>query len=379
MRLLHTSDWHIGRKFEEVDLLPAQRQFGDWFVELAIAEKIDVVLLAGDIFDRATPKAEAVDLVDDILNRLKFAGIATVAISGNHDSAERLNFGARFMAEADLHIRAERPDIPDIGHPVRITRSSGESIEILPLPYLDPQRVFMTDGLERRHDTVLQAVIEQQRAKLADPKRTIVMGHAFVVGGEGSDSERQLTVGGTGQVPASLFRDFGYVALGHLHRPQMVGEEHIVYSGSPMAYSFSEEHAKSMRIITVGESITSEIVPVEVGRKVVTLSDTLDNLLVSSKYDEHKESFVKARLTDPDVQIGVMERLRLRFPHILNAEQTCLTQQGRVSATEVRHSSRTTPADIVDRYLEETFTSLDEFQTSLVRNIVASTVGADDR
>ena len=378
MRLLHTSDWHIGRKFEEVDLLPAQRQFGDWFVELAISEKIDVVLLAGDIFDRATPKAEAVDLVDDILNRLKSAGIATVAISGNHDSAERLNFGARFMAEADLHIRAERPEIPDIGHPVRITRPSGESIEILPLPYLDPQRVIMTNGLDRRHDTVLGAVIEQQCAKLANPRRTIVMGHAFVVGGQGSDSERQLTVGGTGQVPASLFKDFGYVALGHLHRPQTVGEEHIVYSGSPMAYSFSEEHAKSMRIISVDESITSEIVPVDVGRKVVTLSDTLDNLLVSSKYDDHKESFVKVRLSDPDVQIGVMERLRARFPHILIAEQTCLTQQGQLSGADVRRSSRTTPADIVDRYVEETFPAIDEFQSTLIREIVAAVVGGDD-
>lgn len=378
MRLLHTSDWHIGRKFEEVDLLPTQAEFGDWFIDLAVREKIDVVLLAGDIFDRATPKAEAVDLVDEILNRLKSAGIATVAISGNHDSAERLNFGARFMAEADLHIRAERPVISDIGHPVRITRPSGETVEILPLPYLDPQRVIMTDGQDRRHDAVLEAVIEQQRAKLADPRRTIVMGHAFVVGGEGSDSERQLTVGGTGQVPSSLFRDFGYVALGHLHRPQNVGEEHIVYSGSPMSYSFSEEHAKSMRIISVGETITSETVPVEVGRKVVTLSDTLDNLLVSSKYNDHKENFVKVRLTDPDIQIGVMERLRPRFPHILIAEQTCLTQQGQLSAADVRYSSRTTPAEIVERYLEETFTTLDEFQSTFIHDVVTEMVKGDD-
>jgi len=377
--LLHTSDWHIGRKFESVDLLPDQATFGDWFTDLAITEKIDAVLLSGDVFDRATPKAEAVELLDDILNRLKLAGIATVMISGNHDSAERLNFGARFMAEANLHIRTERPAISEIGQALRLTRPSGESVEILPLPYLDPQRIRMGEGVERRHDTVLEAVIAEQRPALADPRRTIVMGHAFVVGGEGSDSERQLSVGGTSQVPAGLFKEFGYVALGHLHRPQVVGEEHIVYSGSPLAYSFSEEHGKSVRIVTVGEVVTSEIVPVDVGRPVVTLTDTLDNLLHSSQYATHMDKFIRVRLTDPDVQTGVMERLRARFPHILNAEQTSLTRQGRISADDVRHSSRITPAEIVDRYLDETFTALDDFQSSFVRGVVSATVSGDER
>lgn len=378
MRLLHTSDWHIGKKFEEVDLLPVQAEFCDWIVDVVSRERIDVVLLAGDIFDRATPKAEAVDLVDNVLNRLKSDGVATVAISGNHDSAERLNFGARFMAEADLHIRAERPNLVEIGQPVTITRPSGETVEILPLPYVDPQRVRMPEGMTRRHDTALEAVIAEQRSRLVDPSRTIVMGHAFVIGGLESDSERPLTIGGTGAIPSHLFDGFGYVALGHLHRPQTVGEAHIVYSGSPMAYSFSEEHAKSVRIVTVADSITSEVIPVDVGRPVVTLTDTLDNLLTSSAYSKHQNSFVRARLTDPTMQLGIMDRLRMRFPHVLSAEQTALTRQGRMTAEELKESSRRTPEQIIDRYLDETFEDLDDFQTSFVRDTVATALRSDD-
>jgi exonuclease SbcD len=378
MRLLHTSDWHIGKKFEEVDLLPVQAEFCDWIIDVVTREAIDVVLLAGDLFDRATPKAEAVDLVDDVLNRLKSAGVATVAISGNHDSAERLNFGARFMAEADLHIRAERPNLMEIGQPVTITRPSGETVQILPLPYVDPQRVRMPDGMARRHDTALEAVIAEQRSRLVDPARTIVMGHAFVIGGIESDSERPLTIGGTGAIPAHLFDGFGYVALGHLHRPQTVGEEHIVYSGSPMSYSFSEEHAKSVRIVTVADSITSEIIPVEVGRPVVTITDTLENLLTSSAYAKHQDSFVRARLTDPTMQLGIMDRLRERFPHVLNAEQTALTRQGRMTVEEMRASARQTPDQIIDRYIDETFDDLDDFQKSFVTDTVATALRSDD-
>jgi exonuclease SbcD len=378
MRLLHTSDWHIGKKFEEVDLLPAQAEFCDWIVDLVEKERIDVVLLAGDIFDRATPKAEAVDLVDDVLNRFKAAGVATVAISGNHDSAERLSFGARFMAEADLHIRAERPNLVEIGRPVTITRPSGESVEILPLPYVDPQRVRMPEGMPRHHDAALEAVISEQRSLLKDPSRTVVMGHAFVAGGIESDSERPLTIGGTGLVPAHLFDGFGYVALGHLHRPQVVGDERIVYSGSPMAYSFSEEHAKSVRIVTIADTITSETIPVDVGRPVVTLADSLENLLRSSAYAKHTNSFVRARLTDPTLQLGVMDKLRSRFPHVLSAEQTSLTRQGRMSADDLKESARTSPDQVVDRYLEETFPDMSDFEKSFVTENVATALRSED-
>lgn len=378
MRLLHTSDWHIGKKFEEVDLLPAQAEFCDWIVDFIAKERIDVVLLAGDIFDRATPKAEAVDLVDDVLNRFKAAGVATVAISGNHDSAERLNFGARFMAEADLHIRAERPNLVEIGRPVTVTRPSGESVEILPLPYVDPQRVRMPEGMPRHHDAALEAVIAEQRSLLKDPSRTIVMGHAFVAGGLESDSERPLTIGGTGLVPAHLFDGFGYVALGHLHRPQVVGDERIVYSGSPMAYSFSEEHAKSVRIVTVADTITSETIAVDVGRPVVTLADSLENLLRSSAYAKYTHSFVRARLTDPTLQLGVMDKLRSRFPHVLSAEQTSLTRQGRMSADDLKESARTSPDQVVDRYLQETFPDMSEFEKSFVTQNVATALRSQD-
>lgn len=378
MRLLHTSDWHIGKRFEETDLLAQQALFCDWLVDFVAAEKIDALLLAGDIFDRALPKADAIDLVDEVLNRISATGTAIVAISGNHDSAERLNFGSRFMSGAKVHLRAERPLLQDTGAPVTITRSSdGDSIEILPLPYIDPQRVLMPEGMQRRHDTALEEVIRHHRGSLVDVSRTIVMSHSFVTGGLESDSERPLTVGGTGMVPSSVFDGFGYVALGHLHRPQIVGADHIVYSGSPMSYSFSEEHQKSVRIIETDGAISSHTVDVNVGRKVATITDTLQNMLTSSKYEKHRDSFVRARLADTTLQLGIMDKLRQRFPYIISADQPAVTRQGALSLEEMRNAVPLSPAQIVTRYLDETFDELGEFESGFINQAVDFSLKGD--
>jgi exonuclease SbcD len=304
MRLVHTSDWHIGKRFLEVDLLDDQARFCDWLVDVVEQESIEGVLIAGDIFDRAAPKAEAVDLVDDVLNRISALGASIVLISGNHDSAERLGFGSRFMAGAGLYVRTEEREITNVAEPVTLTAKSGASVEILPLPYLDPERVRAIEGYERTHEAVLRAVIDRQRERLINPARSIAMAHAFVAGGKESDSERQLSVGGTGQVSTDLFEDFAYVALGHLHRPQSMNRDRIVYSGSPLAYSFSEQHTKSIRILEVAETITSAELPVDVGRPVITIKDTLDNLLYSAEYGSNTDCFVRAMLTDPDPRLG---------------------------------------------------------------------------
>jgi exonuclease SbcD len=378
MRLLHTSDWHIGKRFEEIDLIPQQAEFCDWLVDFVRQEQIEAVLLAGDIFDRALPKGDAIDLVDDVFNRLSDAGATIVAISGNHDSAASLNLGSRFMSGAGLIVRTERQTLTDIGAPVTIYgKSKGDSVEVLPLPYIDPQRVDLPDNTPRQHDAALELVLNHHKKSLTDVSKTIVMSHSFVSGGLESDSERPLTIGGTGMIPTSLFADFGYVALGHLHRPQSVGSDKIFYSGSPMAYSFSEQHPKSIRVIEIGDNITSMTADVRVGRRVITLKDSLDNLLKLSEYEQHKDSFLRARLTDTSLQLGVAERLRKRFPHIISVEQPALTQQGQLTLDDIRNTARMSPEKIVHRYIEETFDEIDEFRTELVNESLLATMKGD--
>lgn len=379
MRLLHTSDWHFGKRFLEHDLLPLQAQFCDWMVDLVRQESIECVLVAGDVYDRANPKDDAIDLLDDVLNRIKSAGASIVLISGNHDSAERLHFGTRFMTGSGLHIRTERRDVTAIGVPVTVVGKDDVEVEILPLPYLDPERVMAQEGKVRNHETVLQAVIEQQTSKLRNPALAIAMAHAFVTGGSTSDSERNLTVGGTGSVPASLFDKFGYVALGHLHRPQELSDGRLVYSGTPMAYSFSEEHDKSVRIITTdGQSISSSTITSTTGRKVVTIEGTLEELTSSSRFDDHVGSFVRARVTDPNFQVGAMEQLRKRFPHVLEMEQTSIAAQGMLDAQRLQEMARRSEADVVDAYVEETWQDgLDEFESGLVADALGMVLKGD--
>lgn len=376
VRLLHSSDWHIGRRFHQVDLLDQQIAFGEWLVELCRAESIDAVLVAGDLFDRATPAGDAVEALDHILGEILATGAAVVAISGNHDSAERLNFGSRAMRSSGLHLRAERRSVLDIGAPVEITGRSGDSVEVLPVPYLDPHRVLDTGGAQRTHDAVLRTVVRAQIERLRNPSAAIAMAHTFITGGAPSTSERELAVGGSSATGIDLFDGLGYVALGHLHRPQEFHEGRLAYSGSPLAYSFSEEHDKSVRIVECGASITTRVVPIDVGRPVRTIRGTLDDLCRSAAFADAEQAWVRAELTDTDLQLGAIETLRARFPHILELEQAGLRRQrsaGRDDSNEPDRPPRT-PVDVVDEYVASTFGELDPDELSLVHSAVAAAV-----
>ena len=368
MRLIHTSDWHFGKRFQETDLIPLQENFCDWLVDLVKQDKVDGVLVAGDLYDRSNPKEDAVDLLDDVLHRISAAGASIVAISGNHDSAERLHFGTRFMAGNGLTISTERRQVDLIAPPTTLIAHDGSEVEILPLPYLDPQRVALEAGTKRDHESVLQTVIENQVANLKNPSRTIAMAHAFVVGGTTSDSERALTIGGTGAVPADLFLPFGYTALGHLHRPQELNEGLLAYSGSPMSYSFSEEHDKSVRIIEVTNAgITSSAITIDVGRPVVTIKDTFDNILNSPKYESHINSFVRALITDKNFKIGAMEAVRKRFPHVLDLQQIAISEQGALKMEQHGDFAKRSEQEIVNSYVEETFDDgIEEFEQQFI-------------
>ncbi|WP_354643225.1 exonuclease SbcCD subunit D [Kitasatospora camelliae] len=319
MRLLHTSDWHLGRNFHRESLHEAQRAFLDHLVETVRSERVDAVLVAGDVYDRALPGLEAVALFDDVLVRLAGLGVPTVFISGNHDSARRLGVGSRLIDRAGIHLRTDPDGCAD---PVLLADEHGP-VAVYGLPYLEPALVRERFGLDRGgHDRVLGAAMDAVRADLAGRPagtRAVVLAHAFVTGGEASDSERDITVGGVASVPASVFDGVHYAALGHLHGCQTLAP-HLRYSGSPLAYSFSEaDHRKTMWMVDLAAdgSVAAERVDCPVPRPLARLRGRLAELLEDPALARHEESWVQATLTDPVRPAGPMEELRRRFPHTL--------------------------------------------------------------
>jgi exonuclease SbcD len=320
VRLLHTSHWHLGRTFHRVSLLAAQRAFLDHLVQAVGEHRVDAVLVAGDVYDRAVPPLAAVRLFDDALHRLADAGVPVVMTSGNHDSAPRLGVGAGLLSRAGIHLRT---DPAACGTPVLLTDAHGQ-VAVYGLPYLEPALTGETLGARRRsHTAVLTAAMDRVRADLAARPagtRAVVLAHAFVHGGQASDSERDITVGGVASVPAAVFDGVHYAALGHLHGCQTLAPR-VRYSGSPLAYSFSEaDHRKSMWLIDLdgaGE-ITAERLYCPVPRPLARLRGTLGQLLEDPAHERHHQAWVEATLTDPVRPAEPMARLAERFPHILH-------------------------------------------------------------
>ncbi|HEX2316480.1 MAG TPA: exonuclease SbcCD subunit D [Thermomonospora sp.] len=312
MRLLHTSDWHLGRSFHREDLRDAQRAFVDHLVETVRDRSVDCVLVSGDVYDRALPPVDAVRLCGDALRRLSRLA-RVVLIGGNHDSAHRLGFGSELMDAAGVHLRTT-PDT--VGTPVLV-----EGVAVYGIPYLEPELVRSEWDLEERsHTAVLTEAMRRVRAD-RDERGTasVVLAHAFVTGGEPSDSERDISVGGTAHVPAGVFDGVDYVALGHLHGRQRITDR-VRYSGSPLAYSFSEaRHRKGSWLVDLdGDgAMTAEFVDAPVPRPLGHLRGRLDELLSDPRHEAVEGHWLHVTLTDAQRPRDAMERLRARFPHAL--------------------------------------------------------------
>ncbi|MFJ9247530.1 exonuclease SbcCD subunit D [Streptomyces sp. NPDC101776] len=320
MKLLHTSDWHLGRAFHRVNMLDAQADFVSHLVTTVCERAVDAVVVSGDVYDRAVPPLAAVELFDDTLHRLADLGVPTVMISGNHDSARRLGVGAGLIDRAGIHLRTAPSAC---GTPVVIPDAFGD-VAFYGLPYLEPALVKAEFGVEKAgHETVLAAAMDRVRADLAarpPGTRSVVLAHAFVTGGEASDSERDITVGGVAAVPAGVFDGVDYAALGHLHGSQKITER-VRYSGSPLPYSFSEtDHRKSMWLIDLDAAgaVTAERLDCPVPRELARIRGTLEHLLHDPELARHEEAWVEATLTDPVRPADPMARLTERFPHTLS-------------------------------------------------------------
>ncbi|MET7480471.1 exonuclease SbcCD subunit D [Streptomyces sp. NPDC005648] len=320
MRLLHTSDWHLGRAFHRVNMLGAQAGFIGHLVTTVRERGVDAVVVSGDVYDRAVPPLAAVELFDDALHRLAALGVPTMMISGNHDSARRLGVGAGLIGRAGIHLRTEPAAC---GTPVVLADEHGD-VAFYGLPYLEPALVKDEFGVEKAgHETVLAAAMRRVRADLATRApgtRSVVLAHAFVTGGEASDSERDITVGGVAAVPSGVFDGVDYAALGHLHGCQTITDR-VRYSGSPLPYSFSEaDHRKTMWLVDLdaGGAVTAERVDCPVPRALARIRGTLEDLLADPGLARHEEAWVEATLTDPVRPADPMARLTERFPHTLS-------------------------------------------------------------
>ncbi|MEO3869268.1 exonuclease SbcCD subunit D [Nonomuraea sp. B12E4] len=316
MRILHTSDWHLGRSFHRESLLAGQAAFVDHLVETVRAERVDVVAVAGDVYDRALPPVDAVALLDDALARLRAAGARVVLISGNHDSALRLRFGSALFEAAGVHVRAA----PDRSwEPVVV-----DDVAFYGIPYLEPELVRAAWELpDRSHTAAISYAMERVRASSARHRASVVLSHCFVTGGQASDSERDISVGGVAHVPLPAFDGVDYVALGHLHGRQRMSET-VRYSGSPLAYSFSEAgQLKGSWLVALdpgapaGSVVDVEFVTAPVPRPIGRLRGELEELLTLPGYDSFEDHWLHVTLTDAVRPKSAMDRLRARFPHTL--------------------------------------------------------------
>ncbi len=319
MRILHTSDWHLGRSFHGEDLLDVQAAYVDHLIETVEAEAVDLVVVSGDVYDRALPAVDAVALADDALHRLGTSRARVVITSGNHDSGRRLGFNARLVDLAGVHLRT---DAGRVDEPVLVEDAHGQ-VAVYGIPYLEPDVLTQPWELPTRsHHAVLAAAMERVRADLAtrpNGTRSVVMAHAFVAGGLPSESERDIAVGGVSVVPLALFDGIDYTALGHLHGRATLRDS-VRYSGSPVAYSFSEaDHVKGSWLVDLDADgfDRATFVPAPVARPLARLEGTIDELLTDARFTAHEESWLQVTLTDDVRPLQAMERLRTRFPHAL--------------------------------------------------------------
>jgi len=334
LRILHTSDWHLGRKLHGESLSEAQEKFLDWFIDdLIPAEKPHLIVVSGDIYDRGIPPTEVIELFEDSIARIQASGTPILITSGNHDSSVRLGSNTRWLDRFGLHFRTR---ISEITKPVIV---EGDDFNLLAygIPYIEPDADTGTGenqlDVRAEHTDVLNEAVKRiknnvESHKGSKPIRTLVASHAFVTGGIAADSERPLKIGGADNADSAVFAGIDYVAMGHLHGAQYLTEmkqSTIRYSGSPIPFSFSErEHQKQVLLVTMNrdgvnhKSVETREIPQI--RKMRYLEDTLDNVLRFAESDLNKDDWMHINLKDETVAPGVYDALKARYPHLLKWE-----------------------------------------------------------
>ena len=339
MRILHTSDWHIGRSFHGHSTLDALATVLDEIVEQVAERSVELVVLAGDVFDSATPAAGCYPLLTEALAAIRRAGARVVVTSGNHDNAARLGFQATFAAASGIHVLTQ-PD--QVGVPVTIDDEHGP-VHIYGIPFLEPslvRHVWPDAGLRTQHQTMQHAMGLVNADRAVRGGRSVAIAHCFAADVEPTPGvEREIRQGSLDVVPLATFDGPDYVALGHIHGRNELSER-VRYAGAPLHYSFGEQHKPrgSWLVELDAAGLASvEWLPLSVPRRLVTLVGTLDELLTDTRFEGSTDAWVCAQYTDATPQPDPMRRLLARFPHCATVQHT---PESVLAPTEHSYSAR---------------------------------------
>jgi len=374
MKILHTSDWHIGRTFHTHQTLDHLRVVLDALVDIVRDRHVDVVAVAGDIFDSAMPSADSYALLGGTLAKLHATGARVVMTSGNHDSATRLGFQSEWTALAGIHVVTR---FDQYRTPVSIDDEHGP-VHFYGIPFLEPALVrhHYPDELLKTHEQVLGLAMRQVRADLAERGgRSVVLSHCFAAGVSASDVERDISAGGLDLVPAAVFDGPDYVALGHIHGRARITDR-VRYSGAPLHYSFAEaDKPRGGWLVDLDETGLAEVewVDLPVPRRLTVLTGDLEDLVTDDTFAAAEQDWVAAVLTDRVRPLDGMRTLQKRFPYCVTLEHRPTVQVTADASSYAARVHQKSDRDIVDGFLEfvRNGVGLTEFEHDLVADVLA--------
>lgn len=351
MRFLHLSDLHLGKRVNEFSMLEDQAYILKEILNIIDEQKVEAVLIAGDVYDKVIPSAEAVRLLDDFLTRIAARELPVFLISGNHDSAERVAFGSRLMSSRQIYLS---PVFESDVEPVTVRDRYGE-INIYMLPFVKPslvKRVYPEEEIITYQDAVNAAV---QHMQIDTDKRNILLAHQFVTGAARCDSE-EVSVGGLDDVDAAIFDGFDYVALGHLHGPQKIGKETVRYSGTPLKYSFSEaNHKKAAVIVDMEEKGTVNIqqIPLVPKHDMREIRGTYMEVTALDFYKDMKtDDYLHITLTDEEDVPDAIGKLRTIYPNIMKLSYDNLRTRAAVTVRGTAEVEEKSPMELLKEFYE---------------------------
>ncbi|WP_226579175.1 exonuclease SbcCD subunit D [Halobacillus litoralis] len=356
MKILHTADWHLGKIVNYVHMTEDQRLILDQFIDIVREEKPDAVIVAGDLYDRSIPPKHAVELLNNTLTTLiNELQVPVLAISGNHDSPDRLQFGSELFRKQGLFLDSK---LKKDRQPVTLYDDDGP-VHFHLIPYVEPAEVAQVfeDDQIKSHQQAAAKLVEDIQDRFNQEERHVWIGHSFLAGGMESESEERLSmIGGSPYVDAHLFKEFQYVALGHLHQPQRVTRDYIRYSGSILKYSFSEVHQKkSVTVVNMDEKGHCEIekIALHPKRDFQIVEGHFEELLSGDAADHH-ENYLHIRLLDDGQLVDPMGKLRQVYPNILYLERKRSASNPEMDELEkVKRRQKLSPADLFASFYED--------------------------
>ena len=369
VKFLHTADWHIGRKLQGKDLLEDQQYVMNNLISKIDETKPDFLIIAGDLYDRSVPSKEATTLLQELLVKINIeCNIPIFAISGNHDSRERLAIGEAWFSKHKFYLHTRLNQAFD--------KITFEDTDIYLLPYFEPfeAREHFEDATLTTHNSATKRVIDEIYKNIDMSKTNILVAHTFVSGGLETDSEREISVGTVENVAVEIFEKFDYVALGHLHNPNAIKEERIKYSGSPMAYSFSEAtQTKGMRLVELTKEIfTEEFISLEQKRKLHNISATYEEVFtkVFQQNFDCKNDYFSMELSGMEGVTDPLPRIKEYYPNTLILKQ----KRNNNSDSEIKFDKEMltkSPLELIEGfYNEQTGSELTVGQKRVLVNII---------